>query len=182
MSDKVTAQSILKDSLEKKSQNLAYNVTELNDCSLEPIAFCGAIQPFGLLIVFNFSNHLIEAVSANFYPAETLLGESIYTVLKSNAVSPNGDIKEFCSSISSEKIIFLLKDPTLSEYRVTNCYHHSGSVYCEFEKLTSYESDRSVTLIKDLVVNLRENTGLEASCEKVANAALDFSDFDRVMI
>jgi light-regulated signal transduction histidine kinase (bacteriophytochrome) len=41
----------LGEALERKFEHLAYQARDIDDCAMEPIARCGAIQLFGLLMV-----------------------------------------------------------------------------------------------------------------------------------
>ena len=55
----------LLESLAGKFKNLAYQAKDIDQCAAEPIANCGAVQPFSLVLAVHQERLTVEAYSDN---------------------------------------------------------------------------------------------------------------------
>ena len=84
--DEGATQTLIADKFDAPATPLTGVSFDFSQCDLEPIATCGTLQPFGLLLVLDPGTLVIEACGANadMYlgrPAETLLGTPLEQIL-----------------------------------------------------------------------------------------------------
>jgi len=190
MSDKNPSDYLLsmKDALERKSQNLSYNIRDLVDCEHEPIAFCGAIQSCGLMIVANSDSLIIEAVSKNWQKilnietCESLIGQHIYDLISIGDRSQVDSCDKFCALISKHNVFPKLPDQYTGRVSAALCHRNFSKLILEFEIDAETNEDASLKLIKKMISSLGKAQTIEAACQSTADELFAHSGFDRVII
>ena len=190
MSDKTPPDYFLcmKDALEKKSKNLSYKISDLVDCEHEPIAFCGAIQSCGLMIVANSDSLIVEAVSKNWQEfldietSESLIGRHIYDLICIGDRSQVDSCDKFCALISTHHVFLKLPEQWTGRISAALCHRNFSKLILEFEIDAETNDDTSLKLIKNLVPSLGRAQAIEDACQSTADALFTHSGFDRIMI
>lgn len=173
--------------IQSKSENLSYRLSELGECATEPIAFCGAIQPFGLLVVTNSEKLIIEALSANWKTLvgldfESMIGQQLGEILVFDPPVNGISTEELFNLIVENKISAVIKGDLGGKYQLTNCIRQGPRSIFEFEEVMEESSRRSMEQIKRILVQTETPQGLEETCAKSADKISEILGFDRVMI
>ncbi len=190
MSDKTPPDYFLsmKDALEKKSKNLSYKISDLIDCDHEPIAFCGAIQSCGLIIIANEDSLIVEAVSKNFEEvlnietAESLIGRHIYDLINIGDRSQFDTCDKFCALISTHHVFAKLPDQMMGRVSSAKCHRQMSKLILEFEIDAETVEDTSLRLIKNVIPRLNESASIEDACKATADELFAHSGFGRILI
>jgi two-component system, chemotaxis family, sensor kinase Cph1 len=171
--------------LKKRSKNLAYEVSSLRRCEDEPIAYCGAIQPAGLLVVANCENLIIRAASSNWSEfvgdsAASMLGKSLHDYLKFEG--GHGPETSICDLIHTGKVKVSFLNPNNQIEIGGSCYRVKSDLVIEFEiSKNSWVSD-TTSILKNLVHQTKSSNTIEEAAQFTAEALKELSGIDRVMI
>lgn len=182
-------------SVQNASKKLTYQIADVKTCADEPIAFCGAIQPSGLMIVARCSDLKILAVSENWSKARyghatsDLLGKPIYDIfdiegLQTAGLAPDQPLeKEKIENLFiNESISIQLKIPSTEKLENGFCHRQGELFIVEFDLQPDAFASSSVAFIKELVHRMKIADSVEMACQKTAETGKTFSGFDRVMI
>ena len=190
MNDKIPSDYFLsmKDALEKKSKNLSYKISDLIDCDHEPIAFCGAIQSCGMVIIANEDSLIIEAVSKNcekilnIETAETLIGRHIHDLVHIGDRSQFDTWEKFCALISTHHVFAKLPDHMIGRVSSAKCHRQMSKLILEFEIDAETAEETSLRLIKNMIPMLSRASSIEDACKATADELFAQSGFDRILI
>ena len=190
MSDKNPTDYFLsmEDALERKSKNLSYKIRDLVDCEHEPIAFCGAIQSCGLMIVANSDSLVVEAVSRNWEKilnietCESLIGQHIYDLISIGDRSQVDSCDKFCALISTHNVFPKLPDQWTGRISSALCHRIFSKLILEFQIDAETNEDNSLKLIKKMISSLGRAQTVEDACQSTADALFAHSGFDRIIV
>ena len=190
MSDKIPPDYFvsMKDALEKKSKHLAYKISDLVECEHEPLAFCGAIQSCGLMIVANSDSLVVEAVSKNWEnflnieASESLIGQHIYDLINIGDRSQVDTCDKFCALICTHHVFAKLPDHLIGRVSSAFCHRQLYKIILEFEIDAETIEDTSLKLIKNLIPRLNNAQAIEDACQATVDEIFAYSGFDQIMI
>ena len=176
--------------------NLAYSLRDFIDCASEPLAFCGAIQPFGLLIAARSDDLVIQAVSANWTEvagierADSLIGRGLQEVL---AIDPppgsvgSGDLRQKLLSGASQVTV---RDGGQGGFKPGVCRLTKSHLIIEFEVESKsevkvdvkIEANDSLPLLQRLSRDVTTADSVQSAASATVALLREFTGYDRVMI
>lgn len=171
--------------LKKRSQNLAYEITSLQQCKDEPIAFCGAVQPGGLLVVADCGDFRIRAVSRNWdavisAPSQSMLGKKLTEYLSiEGQEQPDTEI---CELIHTGRVKISLPSKDGRRPVQGSCYRVKSNLVIEFEFPSASASEDATRILKNLVHQIKEGYSVESIAQDATYALKELSGIDRVMV
>ncbi|MGB5733834.1 MAG: EAL domain-containing protein [Thiohalocapsa sp.] len=164
---------------------------DFSRCDQEPIAFCGALQPFGCLLVLDPDRLLVDACSANTamylgHSPEAVLGKGIRALLGDGAKQVHDCLngvdakaKQFCPAFfriaAPPPLADLELELRLSQWR--------GRLLLEIEPHAEMDMDRRLYGfdVNALQTQLRQQSDLAEVCRIAADAMRHLSGCERVL-
>lgn len=175
------------ESFEKKSKNLAYQISDLKNCADEPIAFCGAIQSGGLLLVVDGKTLEILGVSDNWqkdrhlWTSAELLGRRIDEILEFEG-SEALNVAGLQQLLANDSAPIRVRNSKIKELQHGFCHRRGEHIFFEFDREQEPGTGYPVAQITNLVHQLKMTDSIEIAAENAAIAIRNLSKFDRVMI
>lgn len=176
--------------------NLAYSLRDFSDCASEPLAFCGAIQPFGLLIAASFDDLVIQAVSANWSEvagidrADSLIGRSLQEVLAIDPPPGSAGAGDLCEKLLSGEYQVTVRDAGQGRFKPGVCRLTKSHLIVEFEVESKsdvkvdvkIETNDSVQLLQSLSQDLTTADSVQSAASATVALLREFTGYDRIFI
>ena len=158
------------------------NLVDLSVCEREPIHIPGLIQPHGMVISYDSTNHNITGGSENFPRLNEIIGASIDTVFSEEwlqkfsllATIPSRMVQTF-----SKQVIHTLPTSPVDVVQ----YRSGDEMVLEF--ITSPDSDvlgSSYDELGETTQRLLSAASIEGMCDQAAIEVQSMTSYDRVMI
>ena len=158
---------------------------DLVSCEMEQIHVPGSIQPHGVLIAADWTDHRITHVSANFaastgVAARSAIGSPLLELIGSEAM------REVSTALASEhyapaNVLTLTLPFTREPGRNVVVHTCDGRIILELEE-TSSNQGHLFARVQAIMASLREITSVSGLCDHVAQVLRTLTGYDRVMV
>ena len=178
----------LLESLADKFKNLAYQASDIDQCAAEPIANCGAIQPFSLLLAVHQDRLSVEAYSDNWREVvgpdaeECLLGKPLVGILDLPAFDPSLVPADLCRLLQDQSAAIKSDALVRCGFVLTNCYHSEPHLILEFESDGAVQDKAHLNQANQTMLRLKGSNTLDHACQLVCEQIYAYAQYDRVMI
>ena len=176
--------------------NLAYSLRDFIDCASEPLAFCGAIQPFGLLIAARSDDLVIQAVSANWTEvagierADSLIGRGLQEVLAIDPPPGSAGAGDSCEKLLSGEYQVTVRDAGQGRFKPGVCRLTKSHLIVEFEVESKsdvkvdvkIETNDSVPLLQRLSRDVTTADSVQSAASATVALLREFTGYDRIFI
>lgn len=175
-------------SIEAKAKHHAYQIHSLNQCADEPIAFCGAVQSFGYLLIVDRKADSIVAASANWAKLlglgsiDELLGTSAETLFTDPKMGLDIDIGKLGGLLSLSDTIVKVRGRHSETLLFGCCYSQDADVIFEFEAYHFEPVENQAALTKSLFPDMKDIETEQAAFDLTVQRIREDSKYDRVMI